>query len=238
MRGSSGLLTGEFVPLPAGDLVFGLCDVGEQHVVVSGDARAALDLVGGDPRVATAVAICRRQVRLATAWGPYSREAALERGFRCADCVWILALVRGDIEAEIDQFVSCESAAGASAINARLGDVGRRVLAAIAADPALRRCAPELRPSQQTKILGHAARHLAVVVVCEECADYGGDDAHGSGQVCPAQKVICASCTPTADDSWAGEWVGTFLNECIVAAPCSVLAALAAHYRIPTGPVA
>lgn len=225
----------DYIPLPAADLVFGLSEH-EHHVVTSHAANKALDeCAGGDPRMARTAALCRRIVGIATAGGPYSRDAALRHPTRCPDCAWILALNREDIEEEITAFTS-HDALDFAVITTRLGDVGGRLLAAIAHDPALLHEGQRLGPSHRSQLLGHATRHLPVVGMCEECAEIGVVNAHGYGESCPAQEVICPGCTATAHGVWAGEWEGMFLPECTVTAPCSVLATLSAHYQIPIGP--
>ncbi|CAN5736257.1 hypothetical protein BH09ACT8_BH09ACT8_56050 [soil metagenome] len=227
----------DYVPVPAAELVFGVSG-GERHIVTGEAAGVALDLAGGDPRLAHAAALCRRVVKVATAWGPYSRDAALEYPPRCPDCAWILALHRGDVDEEVAAFTT-HDAFDAAAIAARLGEgVGERLLDAIAHDPALWQGADRLGPSHRSQLLGHASRHLPAVTVCEECAEIGVANAHGYGATCPAQEVACLGCTVTAHGLWAGEWEGTFLPECTVAAPCSVLTTLAVHYRIPIAPAA
>lgn len=222
----------DYVPLPTAELVFGLSER-EHHIVTDEAAGMALEFAGGDPRMARAAALCRREVGLATAWGPYSRDAALERlTRRCPDCAWILALHRGDVDEEIAAFTT-HDAFDAAAIAAHLGEgVDERLLDAIAHDPALWQGADRLGPSHRSQLLGHATRHLPAVTVCEECAEIGVANAHGYGSTCPAQDVTCPGCTVTAHGIWAGEWEGIFLPECTVTAPCSVLVTLAGHYQI------
>jgi len=225
----------DYVPFPAAELVFGVSG-GERHVVTGEAAGVALDLAGGDERLAHAAALCRRVVKLATAWGPYSRDAALEYPPRCPDCVWILAMHRGVVDEEIAAFTT-HDAFDAAVFTARLGDdVGERLLTAIAYDPALWHGADRIAPSHRSQLLGHASRHLPSIGLCEECADIGVANANAHGETCPALEVTCPGCTVTAHGMWAGEWNGTFLPECTVSAPCSVLMTLAAHYQIPVGP--
>lgn len=221
------------VPLPVSEFVFGLCDH-EQHIVTHGGASEALDLAGGDPRLASPPALCRRTVGLATAWGPYSRDEAMRHPHRCPDCAWILALNQGSVDAEIEAFTACD-AIDAAAISDRVGDLGRHVLTAIAHDPTLTDGDQRLKPSHQSQLLGHATRHLPVVALCEECLEIGVANAH-DGSSCPAQIVACAGCTLTSHEVWSGEWAGTFLPECTVTAPCSVLATIASHYQVPAAP--
>lgn len=225
-------MTIDCAPLPASELVFGLSEHGH-HIVTREDAETALQLTGADLRWVTVPAVCRRMVGVATAWGPYRREEALKHPHRCPDCAWILALHNGGVEDEIAAFTA-HDVVDTAVIADRMGDLGAQLLTAIARDPELTHGGQRLRPSQQSQLLGHAIRHLPVVGMCEECLDIGVVNAHGEGQSCPAQEVICAGCTLTAHEAWAGEWYETFLPECIVTAPCSVLAAMAAHYQIPT----
>ncbi|MBS1694490.1 MAG: hypothetical protein JST91_19925 [Actinobacteria bacterium] len=221
------------VPLPAGALLFGVCDNdGRHHIVTRDSATDALDM-SADPRRVHAVALCRRTVGLAPTWGPYDREAADRYGRPCHDCVWILALHRGTVADDLD--VARPDAVDAAAIAAAGIDphLGTNLLTAIAGDPALVRSHHRLAPTHQTQLLAHARRHLPAVSVCEECLDFGIHNAHDDTSTCPAQTIFCPACTPAAGQ-WAGEWEGTLLSECIVEAPCSVLTTLAAHYTIDT----
>lgn len=228
----------DYVSLPAAELVFAVSGR-ERHIVTSEAAGVALEFAGGDPRLAHASALCRRVAKLAPAWGPYSREAALEYGPRCPDCAWILALHRGDVDEEIAAFTTVNGF-DAAVITARLGeDFGERLLDKVAHDPALWQGADRLGPSHRSQLLGHATRHLPTVAVCEECVEIGVANAHGYGATCPEVGIICPGCTVAADGVWAGEWEGTVLAECTVSAPCSVLTTLAAHYEVscPAVPV-
>ena len=69
--------------------------------------------------------------------------------------------------------------------------------------------------------------------MCETCTEEGSAAAHGPQVAqCPQAAVLCEECSFTAG-SWAGEREGVTTGECVVAAPCSVLPALAEHYGIP-----
>ena len=73
------------------------------------------------------------------------------------------------------------------------------------------------------------------MTVCEQCAE-SSDAAlvHGTEamELCPQAAVVCEECSFTAG-SWAGKRQGVTTGECVVAAPCSALIALADHYGIP-----
>lgn len=150
----------------------------------------------------------------------YSR-VVLDR-HRCERCGWVVALNRGTVEQEIDLHTA--EAGGAD------HGVLRQIFTAILADLPPGAIAES---GHRSDLLAHASRHRPVVMVCEECA--GGlacADVHGPGvTTCPDTTLVCSECTFTAGP-WGGDQQGTATGECVVAAPCSVLAALAQHYDI------
>ncbi|GAT01322.1 hypothetical protein [Mycolicibacterium fortuitum] len=224
----------DLTPIAEAEFVFGLSDHGH-HIVAGGDMAAATKRIEGDPWLAPVPALCGQLVALTPVWGPYSRETARRHPGRCPDCAWILALHRGAVDEEIAAFTAARDNLDAAAIAASVGDIAQKVLTAVVRDPDLADCGQRLAPSHQSQILGHVSRHLPVVGVCEECVEIGTVNAHGHGVPCPAQKVTCARCSVASHEEWAGEWAGTFLQECTVTAPCSVLITVATHYRIPIG---
>lgn len=218
------------IPLPAGDLVFGITlRVPSRHVVTHDSAQWAIDATGNVTDAAPA-ALCGRSVRLATKWGAYDPGSVYRRASFCQECAWIVALHHGTVDTEIASYTVDD--VNAAAITAAGGDpgMGPRLLRAIAADTSL---APAggLGPSHLAQVLTHASRHLPAVALCEECADFGIANAHDGAAQCPHHIVYCLGCTPTAGE-WAGEWEGVLLQECIVPAPCSVQTTLAAYYEI------
>lgn len=144
---------------------------------------------------------------------------------RCERCGWVVALNQGTVEREIDLYVD---AAGA------LDDgLLRHIFTSILADlpPGA-----EAGAGHRSDLLAHAARHRPTVAVCEGCSDARGSaEVHGHDvTTCPEAVLVCGSCTFTAGQ-WAGQRQGMTTGECVVAAPCSVLVALAQHYELPLG---
>jgi hypothetical protein len=141
---------------------------------------------------------------------------------RCERCSWVVALDRGTVEQEIDLYAT---AAGVDA----LGQLLRQIFTAILADAPP---GPRGQAGHRSELLAHAARHRPVMTVCQQCAQEGTAAAHGPATArCPHAAVLCDECSFTAG-SWAGEHAGVTTEECVVAAPCSALGALADHYDV------
>lgn len=143
---------------------------------------------------------------------------------RCESCGWVVALTQGAVEAQIELYTA---AAGT------LDDgLLRRIFVAILADLPPGRAA---RAGHRSELLAHAARHRPTVAVCANCtaSDRSPAEVHGHDTaVCPDAVLVCRACTFTAGP-WAGPRRGAPTGECVVAAPCSVLVALARHYDLP-----
>lgn len=213
--------------LPDAELVFGLGS-SRRHAVTHREALAAIG--NGPVRGSKGFAVCGEIVRIAAKWGAYERDSEYLPGDRaCAQCAWIVAAGRDEIAVQIEaavplpeeQEVTCE----------QLGDglLGVKLLKAIADDRSLADVKGDFVRSSRVDLLALSAAHLPELVVCEQCLEVG--NAH-QGQRCPATLVACMACTATAGP-WAGEWESSILTQCTVAAPCSVLSALCAHYNIP-----
>jgi hypothetical protein len=201
----------------------------------------AVDMALLGPRLAAAAAENRaREVEVYSVCGLRAHHAARLGGFtydnrflgsrRCERCSWVVALNRGTVEQEIDFYTRAED--GSDVLAPVGGDSGllRAIFTAILAD------APPGRDAEsghRSDLLAHATAHRPVVRVCESCTEHGVGAGHdGSG--CPQAAVICGQCTFTCGQ-WAGAQAGRITGECVVAAPCSVLVALAAHYGVDTG---
>jgi hypothetical protein len=220
---TSTLTDSDPIPLPAGDLVFGITlRVPSRHIVTHDSAQRAID-AAGNVTDAAPTALCGHSVRLATKWGAYDPDSLYRRTSFCHECAWIVALHHGTIDTEIASYIVDDVDAAAITAAGVDATVGPRILAAIANDTAVS-SGRDLAPSHRSTMLARASRHLPVVSMCEECNDAGAAQ-------CPHHVVYCPGCTPTAGE-WAGEWEDTLLQECIVAAPCSVQTILAAHYEI------
>lgn len=85
----------------------------------------------------------------------------------------------------------------------------------------------DLDDGRTLQLLAHVSRHEPVLLTAEGCAE--GDCDHEDGQ-CPG-NLACQACSLQAS-GWAGEWEGTYLDECTIPAPCGVLLAIAAHYGV------
>ena len=174
-----------------------------------------------------AAAVCGAGGVYAPQLGPFERHRQ-PRG-RCERCGWVVALHRGTVEQEIGLYTDGLDSAAAHPQWGSAARLLRRIFTAILAD------APPGRDGQvgqRSDLLAHAAVHRQCVAVCSDCAQTSPAAAHGGqGGSCAEPTVVCLACTFTAG-SWAGQWEGTVSGECVVAAPCSVLRALAAHYDI------
>lgn len=140
---------------------------------------------------------------------------------RCERCSWVVALDRGTVEQEIDLYaaVGCEA----------LSQLLRQIFTAILADA---HPGPRGQAGHRSELLAHAARHRPVMTVCQQCVQEGPVAAHGPATAqCPHEAALCEECSFTAG-SWEGERAGVTTEECVVAAPCSVLRALADHYDV------
>lgn len=224
----------DIYPLPDAELVFGVSESSGRHAVTHDMAATVVE--HSSIREAAPWALCGERVGLATKWGSYQSDSPyLAQGRTCWSCAWIVAAERGEVEATIA--AAAPGANEIAALTSALGDplAGVRLLEAIAADDDLPRPWRDgfYRRSQRTDLLALASRHQPSVLVCEECAEAFGesDGAHEGGR-CAGEVVACMGCSPTAGP-WAGEWEGTVLHQCMVAAPCSVVRTLCGYYGIP-----
>ncbi len=167
--------------------------------------------------------VCGARSHLVRKLGAFTYGSRWLERLRCERCSWVVAINRGTVEQEIDLYT-------AESGDAPSGHLLRHIFTAILAD------APpghEAEAGHRSDLLAHAARHRPVITVCETCIEEGSAAAHGPHMAqCPQAAVLCEECSFTAG-SWAGEWQGATTGECVVAAPCSVLTALAVHYGIP-----
>lgn len=154
--------------------------------------------------------------------GQFTYDSAFLTRSRCERCGWVVALHQGTVEQEIDLYV----AAGGGADRGLL----RQVFTAILADLPPGAAA---EPGHRSDLLAHVARHRQTVVVCDACSQgHSVADVHGAGAAgCPESVLVCGSCTFTAG-AWDGRRQGLSTGECVVAAPCSVLQAVARHYEL------
>ena len=167
--------------------------------------------------------VCGARSHLVRKLGAFSYGSRWLQRLRCERCSWVVAANRGTVEQEIDLYT-------AESGDAPSGDLLRQIFTAILADAPPGR---EAEAGHRSDLLARAARHRPVITVCETCSEEGSAAAHGPHVAqCPQAAVLCEECSFTAG-SWAGEWQGVTTGECVVAARCSVLTALAEHYGIP-----
>jgi hypothetical protein len=233
--------------LADGAFLAGLDDrTGTVHAVARQVAVDATE--GGGNRVVLATAVCHRSCRLAFTIGSFvpGNEWLNRHGDRCPDCAWILALHTGQIEAQI---AALTPEGRDRELTQRLLDEPLAVVnIAQAMLAAARYRGPDnvrdddVRPSALSAQLGHLTRHAPEILIPEECAERSCAHPTAPGAVgdwadCtfPIIDIACPECSLIAVDTYAGEWAGTFHDECTVAAPCSVLQALGAYFDVAVG---
>lgn len=166
--------------------------------------------------------VCGTRAQYMRRMGQFTYDSKFFAQGRCERCGWVVALNMGTVEQEIDLYTR---AAGG------LDDgLLRQVFTAILADLPPGAAA---EAGHRSDLLAHVARHRPTAAVCEACAQQrSAADVHGAGvTACPDAVLVCGSCTFTAG-AWGGERQGLTTGECVVAAPCSVLAAAARHYEL------
>lgn len=208
--------------------------------------QVAIDTTeGGGNRQVLTYGLCRRPCRLAFTMGAFVLSD--ERlGQRCADCAWILALARDEIDA---QLAALTPMGRDFELNVRLldepmaaRDIARAMLGAAGYRGPSQVGDSDLGPTPLSAQLGHLARHAPAILLPEGCADHSCDHPKALGAVgkwaeCtyPSIDVACPECSLVALDGYAGEWAGAFHDECTVAAPCGVLHAFGAFYNVAVG---
>ena len=194
------------------------------------DAGAHAGHTAGDVAV---FGVCGERVTLARKWGRFEYGNPHLNSRRCERCGWIVALHHHSIEHEIDYYRADPTDRAFISSGGHDPELLPKVLRAVLAwhqGEGLDR--PEA--GLVSDLLAHICRHRPIGVICAGCWDGGIEEAHGPGvTVCPQSVVACWSCTFVAG-AWAGEHEDTIGSaECVVAAPCSVLTAVATHHHIP-----
>lgn len=198
-----------------------------------GPALAAAEAAGGPWGVLAVCGVITRHLR---SFGDFTTALhGVEVQNRCARCGWVVALTQGTVDQEIAFYTGGDE-----------NSVLHQVFTAILAD-----LPPGAtgRPGLRSDLLAHASLHRPVILGCEPCSlrQLPAEEVHGpSVRVCPEARLVCESCT-FVRDSWAPgcrdhhgyrrDWTSHHQDggggECVVAAPCSALLALAEHYEIP-----
>ena len=171
-------------------------------------------MTGGPDR---GVAVCGRAVMVAAKFGPFDRERFPDR--TCHACTWVVAIRAGAVGQEIARLTG-----GASE-----PVLAVRVAAAIVAAQSQPGTDDELDHPRTVALLAAVSAHAPTPLISPECGDGGCE--HPPRVPCPAVVVACLACSQRCG-GWAGEGEGTCMPECTITAPCEVLRALAAHYRI------
>jgi len=172
---------------------------------------------------------------LASKHGVYDRAGWPVQSRPCPQCAWHVAIATGSINREIALLTPDRREARALArcgVTPRTAVAVCQAILAAAADPA--------HPAV-VRQLAAATAHRPDLSIPEDCAE--GSCEHRPARLAdmrswrcnyPDALPVCWACTLT-HGSWAGEGEGTALEECTVPAPCSVLLAQAAHYRLIRG---
>jgi hypothetical protein len=186
------------------------------HAVAQDALKFAATMSNG---VRVAQAECGAFVRVSK-HGAYVRSGYPVMHEPCPVCAWTVAVATDATEAELDlitpDFAVFDTLAGLGLDPLLPGKLVRALLAAAEdrSDPAV------------IRQLAAVTAHSPGLAVSEACAE--GDCGHGP---CTGGRAVCWTCSLRSGEE-AGEWAGTLMEQCSVAAPCSVLTALAAHYGI------
>ena len=163
---------------------------------------------------------------LVTKHGAYKRDGLPVLHDPCQQCAWTVAIATGTIDKEISRM----HGPGEGARLARLGFdpllPGRLCAAIIAAagNPI------DTDNLAVIRLLAAISRHRPGLAFSEGCIEGDCDNAADGGKCqCPG-TAVCWTCSLRCGAE-AGGWAGTLMEECTIAAPCGVFAALAAHYQ-------
>jgi hypothetical protein len=163
----------------------------------------------------------------------------------CAYCGWAVAIETGTISQRLD--VLTPDGRTRAALARLVGDplAARRICEAVIAHASGPGAEYELDHGATIQILAEITRHAPTLGLPEDCAEDScdhhlaghGDQGLDASRECdyPVASAVCPACTLRAG-AWAGEWEGTFMGECYIHAPCQVLAALAARYKVKVRP--
>ena len=162
---------------------------------------------------------------LCASWSVYLWQPLAAERLRCERCSWVVALNRGTVEQEIDLYGTAESG------DAPSGDLLRHIFTAILAD------APpghEAEAGHRSDLLAHAARHRPGDHACAKRAPRRAAR-RLTGRIWRSapRPRCCAKSARSRGIGGLASGMASATGECVVAAPCSVLTALAVHYDIP-----
>lgn len=167
------------------------------------------------------VALCGATVGLARGeYGPFDPDRFPRQ--TCLECVWRFAITTGDLAGRYRALL----AGGVPVLAAELAEAIVTVASSPLADY-------DLEHPFTVGLLVAVSEHAPTALISRDCAEGGHDhdeDEFDSDGRCPTVAIACMACSLLTGD-WAGDWEGTCLPECTVAAPCEVLRTLAAHYE-------
>lgn len=169
----------------------------------------------GDPD--RGVAVCGRAVTVAAKFGPFDRERFPDR--TCHKCTWAVAARAGTVGQEIARL----------AVEDPEPVLAARVAAAIVAAQSEPGADDEPDHPRTVALLAAVSAHAPTPLISPECGQ--GGCAHPPRVPCPTVAVACLAYSQRCG-GWAGDGEGLCMPECTITAPCAVMRALAAHYRI------
>jgi len=161
-------------------------------------------------------AVCGDLVAVAGRFGVFDPDRF--PGGTCLECTWRAAITAGTVMDRIRALADVE---------------GPPRLAARVAEAIVAGASCDLDHPHAVQLLVAVGAHAPAGLLDEACADCHGCG-HTGVRPCPPAVMACLACSEQAG-SWAGEREGFCLPEVTIAAPCEVLRALAAHYRVTGG---
>lgn len=205
--------------LPPGDF-FTADGQGEWHAVRRGDAVLA---VPWQDRHVTRSA-CGNLAFLEAGLGAYDRDSGPASVRPCPECAWTAAAESGTLDREVRRLVPAP--ADQVTLARLIPDPVTAATAAAALTAALTRRPGRVEDEDDRhliQVLGTLSRHAPVLLIAGACQEGScgcpGDDHDAT--------AACAGCSLQAG-SWAGDYEGEYLAECLVPAPCQPLLLLAA----------
>jgi len=165
-------------------------------------------------------ALCGALVRVAVRVGVFDPDRV--PGPTCLECGWRAALAAGTVPDRVRALSADEGASGLAA----------RVAEAVVAEASGSYGYFDLGHPYTVQLLVAVSAHAPAAVVAADCVD--GDCEHAGQRSCPRVGLVCLGCSELTG-SWDGEREGACLPEVTIGAPCEVLRALAAHYRVTGG---
>ena len=191
------------------------------HAVARGALQYAAVMSNG---VQVAPAECGALVRV-TKHGAYKRDGLPVLHDPCPECAWAVAIATGTTSAEISRIHGPGEAARLKRLGFDPLHPGRLCAAIIAAENPAGPGNPAV-----IRLLAAVSRHRPGLAFSEGCIEGDCDNAADGGTCqCPG-NAVCWTCSLCAGAE-AGEGAGTLMEQCTIAAPCGVYAALAAHYE-------